>query len=603
MISKPRGELSAALQKLAPVGLRVGLYSVLLGVLVFVPTLYMLEVYDRVVASRNITTLLMLTIMVVLAYAVMEILQWVRSELLRGAALQFDEQLQPRVLQAVHELNLRGPGGIQPLNDLRTVREFMASQAVTAGFDAPVSTLFLVAIFLISPWMGLCALLAALLMVGIGIISDRQTREPLRQAGRAGIAAQQYLDGALRNALAVRSMGMIQALQARWARVQQDAQAQQQRAVESSAISQALARFIQTSLSSAMLGLGAWLFLQQSINGGDVMLIIGSVLAGRMIAPVVQGITQWRSVIGAREAWNRLDEALTRAPAPQPGMPLPAPRAQLSVEQAMVTLQGLPAPVLRGIQFALQAGEVLAVIGPSASGKTTLARLLTGVLPSAGGKVRLDGADIFIWDKSQLGPYLGYVPQSVDVLEGTVAENIARFGSTDDPQVQARIDAAVQAVGLQELINSLPEGLQTSVGRDGQRLSGGQRQRLALARALYGDPVLLVLDEPNSSLDQAGDLALAQAIESRRKAGAITVVMTHRTRVLAQADKVLVLRDGAQLAFGPRDEVLANLQKAAQKAQQAQQARMAGPQAAGPVPASGAGPSAPLGAGPAGAAS
>lgn len=585
MLSKPRGELSAALQTLAPLGWRVGLYSVLLGVLVFVPTLYMLEVYDRVVASRNLTTLLMLTVMVVLAYALMETLQWVRSELLRGAALQFDEKLQPRVLQAVHELNLRGPGGIQPLSDLRTLREFIGSQAVTAGFDAPVSLLFLAAIFLISPWMGLCALLAALAMVAVGIVGDRQTREPLRQAGRSGIAAQQYLDGALRNAVVVRSMGMIHALQRRWARVQHEAQRQQQQAIESSAISQAIARFIQTALSSAMLGLGAWLLLQQSINGGDVMLIIASVLAGRMMAPVLQGITQWRSVIGAREAWARLDEALSRAPAPQPAMPLPAPRAQLTVEQAVVTLPGLPAPILKGIQFALQAGEVLAVIGPSASGKTTLARLLTGVLASTGGKVRLDGADLYIWDKAQLGPHLGYVPQSVDVLEGTVAENIARFGATDSPETQARIEAAVQAVGLNDLIDSLPEGLQTSVGRDGQRLSGGQRQRLALARALYGDPVLLVLDEPNSSLDQAGDLALAQAIETRRKAGAITVVMTHRTRVLAQADKILVLRDGAQLAFGPRDEVLANLQKAAQQAQQAQQARIAG---SGPGTAGGA---------------
>jgi ATP-binding cassette subfamily C exporter for protease/lipase len=437
-------------------------------------------------------------------------------------------------------------------------------------------------------------------MVAVGIVSDRQTREPLRQAGRSGIAAQQYLDGALRNAVVVRSMGMIRALQRRWARVQQETQVQQQQAIETSAISQALARFIQTALSSAMLGLGAWLLLEQTINGGDVMLIIASVLAGRMMAPVLQGITQWRSVIGAREAWARLDDALSRAPAPQPAMPLPAPRAQLLVEQAMVSLPGQPTPILRGIQFSLQAGEVLAVIGPSASGKTTLARLLTGVLPSSGGKVRLDGADIFIWDKAQLGPHVGYVPQSVDVLEGTVAENIARFGATDHPEVQARIEAAVQAVGLNDLLNTLPDGLQTSVGRDGQRLSGGQRQRLALARALYGDPVLLVLDEPNSSLDQAGDLALAQAIESRRKAGAITVVMTHRTRVLAQADKILVLRDGAQLAFGPRDEVLANLQKAAQQAQQAQQARMAG---AGGAGGAGAGTGSPQARGPMGAAS
>lgn len=560
----------------------MAIYSSLIGVLVFVPTLYMLEVYDRVVASRNTTTLLMLTIMVVLAYAVMELLQWVRSELLRGASLQFDERLQPRVLQAVHELNLRGSGGSQPINDLRSLREFIASQAVTAGFDTPVSLLFLGAIFLISPWLGVSALLAALVIAVVGWVSDRNTRHPLREAGRAAIVSQQYLDGALRNAVAVRSMGMIRALQQRWTLMHREADTQQQRALEHSSISQSVARFVQTSLSSGMLGLGAWLLLEHSLHGGDVMLIIASVLAGRMIAPLIQGIAQWRSVIGAREAWLRLEEALSRAPEPQPSMPLPAPRAQLTLEQVAVTLPGMANPILRGVQLSLQAGDVLAVIGPSASGKTTLARVLTGVLPSMGGKVRLDGADVFTWDKAQLGPYLGYVPQSVDVLEGTVAENIARFGPTDTPEAMARIEAAAQAVGLQELIASWPEGYQTPVGRDGQRLSGGQRQRLALARALFGDPVLLVLDEPNSSLDEAGDLALAQALEQRKRAGGITVVMTHRTRVLAQADKILVLRDGAQLAFGPRDEILANLQKAAQQAaaQQAAAQQAAAQQAA-----------------------
>lgn len=568
-MTQDRTELASAVRSLAPVGRRVGFYSALLGLLVFVPTIYMLEVYDRVVSSRSLTTLVVLTLMVTLAYAVMEWLQWVRSELLRGAALQFDEALMPRVLQAVHESNLRGPGGTQPLNDLRALREFIASQTVISAFDVPVASIFLIAIFFISPWLGLVALICAVVLVAVGGLADRRAREPSQKAGRAAIAAQQALDGAVRNAVVVRSMGMLGALSDRWLRAQAQAQALQQRVLEQSAISQAMARFIQTTLSSAMLGLGAWLLLSNTLQGGDVMLIIASVLAGRMIAPLVQSISQWRSVLGAREAWARLDEMLSRVPPAQPAMPLPVPRARLSVEQAAVTLPGVSAPVLRGVNFSLQAGEVLGVIGPSASGKTTLARLLTGILPSAGGKVRLDAMDVYLWDKAQLGPHVGYVPQSVDVLDGTVAENIARFGSTETAEAQGLIRSAIEAVGLTDLIASLPEGLQTRVGRDGERLSAGQRQRLALARALFGEPVFLVLDEPNSNLDEAGDQALAQAIEQRKQAGAITVVMTHRTRVLAQVDRLLVLREGAQLAFGPRDEILAQLHKAAQQARAA----------------------------------
>lgn len=568
-MTQDRTELASAVRSLAPVGRRVGFYSALLGLLVFVPTIYMLEVYDRVVSSRSLTTLVVLTLMVTLAYAVMEWLQWVRSELLRGAALQFDEALMPRVLQAVHESNLRGPGGTQPLNDLRALREFIASQTVISAFDVPVASIFLIAIFFISPWLGLVALICAVVLVAVGGLADRRAREPSQKAGRAAIAAQQALDGAVRNAVVVRSMGMLGALSDRWLRAQAQAQALQQRVLEQSAISQAMARFIQTTLSSAMLGLGAWLLLSNTLQGGDVMLIIASVLAGRMIAPLVQSISQWRSVLGAREAWARLDEMLSRVPPAQPAMPLPVPRARLSVEQAAVTLPGVSAPVLRGVNFSLQAGEVLGVIGPSASGKTTLARLLTGILPSAGGKVRLDAMDVYLWDKAQLGPHVGYVPQSVDVLDGTVAENIARFGSTETAEAQGLIRSVIEAVGLTDLIASLPEGLQTRVGRDGERLSAGQRQRLALARALFGEPVFLVLDEPNSNLDEAGDQALAQAIEQRKQAGAITVVMTHRTRVLAQVDRLLVLREGAQLAFGPRDEILAQLHKAAQQARAA----------------------------------
>ena len=295
------------------------------------------------------------------------------------------------------------------------------------------------------------------------------------------------------------------------------------------------------------------------------MLVVASILGGRMLAPLVQVISQWQGVVNVRDAWARLDTLLAAVPAKSPGMPLPAPTGTLQVEQLVAGAPGNPSPILRGIAFALNPGEALAVVGPSASGKTTLARMLVGLWPAAAGKVRLDGADVHTWDKGELGPYLGYLPQGIELFEGSLAENIARFGDVD----MVKVEAAARAVGLHDFIQSLPQGYESAVGPDGARLSGGQRQRVGLARALYGDPVFVVLDEPNSSLDEIGDAALARAIAEAKSRGTTFVVMTHRTSILAVADKMLVLRDGQQQAFGPRDDVLAALQKASQQAAQA----------------------------------
>jgi ATP-binding cassette subfamily C exporter for protease/lipase len=305
--------------------------------------------------------------------------------------------------------------------------------------------------------------------------------------------------------------------------------------------------------------------LGNALNGGAGMMIIGSVLGGRVLAPLAQLVSQWSAVVNVRAAWERLEGLLAQVPPKPKNMSLPAPKGFLSVEALMAGAPGHPVAIVRGVQFALNAGEVLAVVGPSASGKTTLARLLVGLWPAMSGKVRLDGADIHTWDKSELGPYLGYLPQGVELLEGSLAENIARFGDVDMVQVEA----AARLVGLHDLIVALPQGYNSPIGRDGAVLSGGQRQRVALARALYGKPVFVVLDEPNSSLDEAGDVALANAIASLKQLGTTFVVMTHRTSVLGVADKMLLMRDGAQQAFGPRDEVLAALQKARQPQVQA----------------------------------
>jgi ATP-binding cassette subfamily C exporter for protease/lipase len=312
-------------------------------------------------------------------------------------------------------------------------------------------------------------------------------------------------------------------------------------------------------MASLLLGLGAWLLLNNMLNGGESMMIIGSVLGGRVLAPLSQLVAQWNSVVNVRGAWSRLESLLAQVPAKPDAMSLPAPKGVLTVESLVAGAPGQQVPIVRGVQFALNRGEVLAVVGPSAAGKTTLARLLVGLWPAMGGKVRLDGVDIFSWDKSELGPYLGYLPQGVELLDGTLAENIARFGEVDMVQVEA----AARLVGVHDLIMSLPEAYNSPVGRDGAMLSGGQRQRVGLARALYGKPVFVVLDEPNSSLDEAGDTALANAIATLKQIGTTFVVMTHRTSVLGVADKMLILRDGAQQAFGPRDEVLAALQQKA----------------------------------------
>lgn len=582
---KKSSELAAALLALKPAYWRAFGFALVAGLLVLVPTLYMLEVYDRVVNSRNHMTLAMLTLLVLLAYVVMEVLDWARAETLREAGVALDRALAPRVFQAIYESNLRRPGAasIQPMHDFRTLRDFLHHPLLGSLMESPVSLVFALILFLMSPALGWSAVAGALVQVALAWFNERSTQPPLLAANRAAIAAQQYADNSLRHAEVIEAMGMLQPIHRRWMIRQREFLGLQAQASDQAAAFQASSKFVQTTMASLLLGVGAWLILENALPGGGGAMIVGSVLGGRMLAPLVQTINQWRAVVNLRDAWGRLDQLLTQLPARPPAMSLPPPKGRLQLENLMAAAPGSNAPILKGVAFALQPGEVLAVVGPSASGKTTLARLLVGLWPAASGKVRLDGVDIFAWDKLELGPYLGYLPQGVELLEGTLAENIARFGAPS----QAKLEAAARAVGLHDFILSLPQGYDSPVGRDGAMLSGGQRQRIALARALYGDPVFVVLDEPNSSLDEAGDLALAQAIAQLKARGTTFVVMTHRTSVLGVADKLLVLRDGLQQAFGPRDEVLAALSKAAQQAQQQAQrphAPQAGPKMAAPAP-------------------
>jgi ATP-binding cassette subfamily C exporter for protease/lipase len=558
----PPSELALAFDPLKPVLMRAAGFSMVISLLALSPTVYMLEVYDRVVNSRSGMTLAMLTVVVVLCYAVMEILEKVRGAMMRAAGVQLDEKLSERVYNAMFQgfLKRHVSGGTQVLNDLKLVREFLFNPALLAVLEAPVALVALALIFAINPLLGWSAVVGALAQMGVAYMNERATRKPLNEANRSAAAAQQFAEASLRNAHVMESMGMLDAVQARWQKRQDQFLAHQAQASEGAGLWTAMSKLIQQLMGSVLLGLGAWLFLGNTLNGGGGMIIIGSVLGGRVLAPLGQVVAQWNAVVNVRAAWARLEALLAQIPEKPEAMSLPAPKGFLTVEALMAGAPGQQVPIVRGVQFGIQPGEVLAVIGPSASGKTTLARLLVGLWPAISGKVRLDGADVHAWDKAELGPYLGYLPQGVELLDGTLAENIARFGDVD----MAQVEAAARLVGLHELIMSMPQGYNSPIGRDGTMLSGGQRQRVGLARALYGKPVFVVLDEPNSSLDEVGDAALANAIATLKQMGTTFVVMTHRSSILGVADKILLMREGTQQAFGPRDEVLAALQQKAQ---------------------------------------
>jgi len=494
------------------------------------------------------------------------VLEWVRSEVMHEASLAFDRRMSGRIFTAIFEANLkRMPGGsAQPMNDFRSVRDFLSTPVVLALMEAPVALTFLILIFAISPVLGWSAVVAAMLVTFVGWLNERSTQPPLLAANRSAIAAQQYADGTLRNAQVIESMGMLGNIHKRWMGKQQEFLGLQAQASDHAGFYQAVSKFLQNTTSSMLLGLAAWLLLRNQLNGGAAYMIIGSILGGRVLAPLVQIVSQWQTVVNVRDAYSRLDSMLSMVPMRPESMALPAPLGQLQVDGLIAGAPGIPIPILKGISFGLQPGDVLAVVGPSASGKTTLARLLVGLWPAINGKVRLDGVDVFTWDKLELGPHIGYLPQGVELFDGSMAENIARFGELD----QAKVEAAARAIGLHDFILSLPQGYNSPVGREGTMLSGGQRQRVGLARAFYGNPAFIVLDEPNSSLDEQGDADLARAITQLKAKGATFIVMTHRTSVLSVADKMLVLRDGQLQMFGPRDAVLKALAEAVAKASQ-----------------------------------
>ena len=553
--TKPQSELKEAITDLSPFFKKAAFFSTITSILILAPSAYMLEVYDRVVNSRSHLTLAMLTILVLCVYALMEVLDWVRSAIMEEAATELDKKLGPRVFSAVFANSLsRTPGGtMQAMADFRSLREFVMSAVPLAYMEAPVSLMVLVLLFAISPVLGWFATLAAVAQVLIGWLNERGTQPPLSEANKNAAAAQQYADASLRNAEVIHAMGMTSNIHQKWLAKHRDFLKFQAIASDHGGAYQAISKFLQNTVTSMLLGLGAWLLLRNQLSGGAAYMIVASMLGGRALAPLVQLVTQWSAVIKARDAFHRLDGLLASSLPPLPAMTLPPPRGQLSAEGVIAGAPGGKVTILKGISFTLNAGEAIAVIGPSASGKSTLAKLLVGIWPAIGGKVRLDGVDLFAWNKQEVGAFLGYSPQNAELFEGTVAQNIARFGKIDMHQ----IEAAAAAVGMHDLISALAEGYETLIGDGGTIFSGGQKQRIALARAIYGQPKLVVLDEPNSHLDEAGDTVLADAILALKKKGTTFVLITHRTSLFKVVDKILVLNEGQTQLVGDKDDVLA----------------------------------------------
>jgi ATP-binding cassette subfamily C exporter for protease/lipase len=566
-------ELRSAINALKPFAERAGWFSLVTSVLALTSTVYMLQVYERVVNSRNLTTLVMLTVIALAAYLVLEVLEWVRLEIMSVAAKKFDDSLAERIFAAIFQADLRWVSGAsqEALNDLRTLRDFIASPALIAVMDAPMSLLLLGVIFLISPVLGWFAVLGGVIQVFLGYLTERRSQPPLLLANKAAIAAQAYANGVLRNAQVIEAMGMLPGIRQRWMTRQRECVNAQAIASEHAGGLMAGVKLVQLVQASALLGLGCWLFLQGELAGGGGMMIVASILGGKVLQPLVLMVSSWRNWVNARDAFARLDQLLQRIPVREPAMPLPPPGGELRVEGVVASAPGSNFPIIRNISFVLAAGQTMAIIGPSAAGKTTLARLLIGVWPASSGTVRLDGADVFAWNKAQLGPYVGYLPQAVALLDGTLAENITRFGRVD-PEKLAQ---AIRLAGLEEWVAALPDGVQARMGDDGAFLSGGLRQRVGLARAIYGTPRFVVLDEPNSNLDEAGEAALMQTLHYLKASGVTVLVITHRLGVLAAVDQLLLLREGSVQACGPRDEVLAAMAAARSKARPAQSLQVA----------------------------
>ena len=553
-----RSELAEALWAFRREFLVVGIFSMVANVLMLSPTLYMLQVFDRVMVSQSELTLLAMSLITLFLFLIMAFAEWMRSRVLVRSGTRLDAMLSTRVFNASFEAHLTQSGAspARAFGDLINIRQFLTGNGIIAFFDTPWAPVYLAVLFFLHPMLGFLAIGFALVQAALVWFGHRQTVEPAEVAAKASSEANAYLHSKLRNAEVLESMGMVHNLRPHWAERHARALDLQGRAQAITHRITAWSKFIRYAQQSLALGAGALLVIDGQLSPGGM--IAANVLMTRALAPIDMLVGTWRGFIGARGAFERLEALLLAHPERDPALSRVAPQGVLTLRDVVATAPGRSTPILQGVSTAVNAGTVTVVLGPSGSGKSTLARCMMGIWPDVQGEVLLDGLPVEGWDRSELGPYLGYLPQDIELFEGSIAENIARFGEVDPDKVIA----AARSAGLHEMILRFPKGYDTSIGEAGNLLSGGQRQRVGLARAVYGDPVLVVLDEPNANLDDVGEAALVRTVQDLKARGCTVFLITHRPGILGVADRLLILQDGKVQADGPRDAVLAALRAA-----------------------------------------
>jgi ATP-binding cassette subfamily C protein len=553
--NKSENVISEAFRATRPGFLTAVLFSLFINILAFVSPLYMLQIYDRVITSRNTMTLLALTLIAVFLVIIYAALEKVRSAILVRLGILFSTLSRTRLFDAVLKGTLLQPGRghTQTLRDMDTIREFITGSGLISFCDAPWVPIFVVGCFLLHSWYGYVATAGAVLIFSLAIANELLTRRHLKAASTSSIVATSYAAATFRNAEVLHAMGMLPGLRDRWVGRLDEGLKLQAAASDRAGHLIAASKFVRIFLQIGILGVGAYLSIEQESTPGAM--IAASIIMGRALAPVETAVANWKGFLAARSAYDRIRALFGILPEEFEKLSLPSPEGHLSVENIFAVPPGAKDPVLRGISFALRPGELLGVLGPSAAGKSTLARVLVGVWVPAHGKVRIDGAELHHWAPERLGRHIGYLPQDVELFSGTIAENIARFSNLDEVEIVA----AARMAGVHDMVQAMPAGYNTQIGEGGLALSGGQRQRVGLARALYGKPAYIILDEPNASLDADGEAALLSALHQLRQDGSTVVLITHKTNILATVDKILVLSHGQVAGFGSRDEMLAKL--------------------------------------------
>lgn len=548
-------ELKGSILKAKKSFLYVGFFSLFINILMLTSPLYMLQLYDRVISSRSYETLTLLTILVVILYSTSAILEIVRSRILVRVGNKIDNLLSNRVFDSLFAYANKHPNKANslPMSDLTQLRQFLTGNGVFAFFDAPWIPIYMAVLFMFHPYFGFFSIGAAIVLVIITIVNEKVSKDRLALANQLSRESTLYLDQSLRNSEVVHAMGMSENIRALWAKKYQGFLQAQGDASEKAGVWANISKTLRMLFQSLILGLGGYLVLKMEVSPG--MMIAGSIIMGRALAPIDMIIGSWKQFSGARTSYERLEGLLKEFPAKAKNMELPAPKGDITLESVLLTPPGGKTPTLRNISMEIKNGDIVGIIGPSAAGKSSLARAVLGLWPLLSGKVRIDGADIASWDKELLGKYIGYLPQDIELFEGTISENIARFGELDAKKV---VEAA-QKAGVHEMILKLEAGYDTKIGAGGYSLSGGQRQRVALARALYDNPVFVVLDEPNSNLDESGEQSLLLALGELKKSGTTVILITHRMPILQITNKLAVIQAGNLQLYGDTKEILAKI--------------------------------------------